>query len=190
MARTINALTMGLAGNVRGLGLTFRRSRSGGIHVMTTPQASTKPPTAAQQATRDQFREAAAAGREAVKDPATKAFYQQFVDDSTPSAYAAAMQDRLIAPTIKEVHFDEYLGKPGDQIRITAFDNFGVARVTVLIQNPDQSVVEEGDAVRSPGTLDWIYTATADNESLGGDVVTIHAFDHAGNNITYTQTLD
>ncbi len=189
MAKAINALTMGLSGNVNGLGLTFRRGRNGDIHAMTTPQGSSKPATAAQQITRDQFREAAAAGREAVKDPATKAYYQQFVDDNTASAYAAAMQDRLTPPTVKAVDMEAYSGKIGEKIRVTAFDNFGVTRVHVVVHNPDGSLVEEGDAVQQAGTLDWLYTTTAVNASLDGDVISVFALDRAGNNVTFSQPV-
>ncbi|MBC7448583.1 MAG: hypothetical protein H7330_11045 [Hymenobacteraceae bacterium] len=189
MAKTINALTMGLSGNIPGLGLTFRRGRDGSIHAMTTPLPSTKPATAAQEATREQFREAAAAGREAVKDPATKAYYAQFVDDVTASAYAAAMQDRLMPPTIKQVNVDDYTGQIGTPIRVTAFDNHGVTRVSVHIHNLDGSLVEEGDATQQAGTLQWVYTARVRNASLTDDLISVQAFDRAGNNVTFSQAL-
>ena len=98
---------------------------------------------AAQQVVRDQFREATAAGREAVKDPATKAYYAQFVDENTASAYAAAMNDRLVPPTIKQFSLDDYTGQVGDTIRVTAFDNFGVVRCAL----PERAVGAVGVVV-------------------------------------------
>jgi hypothetical protein len=56
-----------------------------------------------------------------------------------------------------------------------------VQQVTVKIENADATFVEEGQAVLSPDGLSWIYTATAANESLSGDKITVTATDRPQN---------
>lgn len=187
MAKATNAFTQGISGKVAGI--VFRRGRNGDIILTNAPRTSSQTPSTAQQQQRDNFSKAAAFGREALKDPSLKAEYEQRIDDNTPSAQSAAMQDALAGPVIHDVDFSAYHGQIGDKIRIIATDNHAVQRVTVRIQNPDGTLVEEGNAVQQPGGFEWHYTATVKNTSLPGDEIHISAFDRPGNAGTHDQTL-
>ena len=50
-----------------------------------------------------------------------------------------------------------------------------------MIANGDGSVVEQGDAVQQTNGIDWLYTATAVNESTAGDRIEVRASDKPGN---------
>jgi len=92
-----------------------------------------------------------------------------------------AVADFFHAPDIEEVDLSGYSGRVGDEIRIKATDDFGVQQVIVRIENSDATLVEEGQAVKSPNELHWIYRATAVNESLNGDKITVTATDRPHN---------
>jgi hypothetical protein len=60
-------------------------------------------------------------------------------------------------------------------------DDYQVAQVQVTILNADGSLVEQGDAVKQENEVDWLYTATANNDSTHGDKIVIQATDTPGN---------
>jgi len=187
MAKATNALTQGISGKVAGL--VFRRNRDGSIAIGNAPRTSTKPLSAAQQQTRDKFTQGANFAREVTKDPALKAEYEARIDENTPSAYSAAIQDALQGPVIHDVDFSAYTGQVGDKIRIIATDNHAVRRVHVRILNPDASLVEEGDAVQQGSGVEWLYIATAANASLPGDEIHVSAYDRPGNQALTKETI-
>jgi hypothetical protein len=75
-------------------------------------------------------------------------------------------------------------------IRIKATDDFKVQQVSVRIENADASLIEEGQAVADPDERFWIYTATAVNESLTGDKITVSATDRPQNVSREEQVLE
>ncbi|UOQ71343.1 hypothetical protein [Hymenobacter cellulosilyticus] len=115
------------------------------------------------------------------QDPALKAAYETGVDVNTTSSYVVAVADYLSAPSIRNVDFSAYHGKPGDVITVQATDNFAVTEVRVRIQNPDGTLVEEGPALPDPDGFTFRFTAKASNTSLEGDKITVTAADRPGN---------
>ena len=158
MAKATNALTQGISGKVTGL--IFRRNANGTVSVGDAPRPTTKAPTAGALAQRQRFQQAAFYGRAVLQDPAQQAAYQTGVDVNTNSAYTVAVSDYLNAPDIRDVDFSAYHGAIGDVILIHATDDFAVARVHVRIQNPDGTLVEEGDALPDPDSYTYRYKAT------------------------------
>ncbi|TGE24017.1 hypothetical protein E5K00_02035 [Hymenobacter aquaticus] len=187
MAKDTNALTQGLSGKVSGL--VFRRNANGTVTVGNAPRPSSKAPTEEALAQRQRFQQAAFYGRAIQQDPALKAAYETGKDTNTNSSYLVAVADYLSAPAIRHVDFSAYRGQPGDVILVQATDNFAVADVRVLIQNPDGSLVEEGPAQPEPDGFTFRFTATVANVSLEGDKITVTVADRPGNRTTEAQTL-
>ena len=187
MAKATNALTQGISGKVTGL--VFRQNANGSVSVGDAPRPSSKAPTAGMLAQRQRFQQAAFYGRAIQQDPAQKAAYETAVDVNTQSAYTVAVADYLNAPDIRNVDFSAYRGTIGDAIVIQATDDFAVHHVHVRIQNPDGSLVEEGDATADPDGYTYRYAATARNASLAGDKIIVTAFDNPGNETTTQNTL-
>lgn len=183
MAKATNALTQGLSGKVSGL--VFRQNANGTVSVGDAPRPSSKAPTANILAQRQRFQQAAFYGRTAQQDPV----YATGIDANTQSAYTVAVADYLNAPDIQHVDFSAYRGLVGDVILVQATDDFAVARVHVHIQNPDGTLVEEGDALPDPDGFTFRYKATVKNASLAGDKVTISVYDRPGNETTEQKTL-
>lgn len=84
-------------------------------------------------------------------------------------------------PHINEIDLSHYTGQPDSYIQVRAVDDFEVKEVTVTIQNSDGTEVESGAAVLQEGSIWWRYTATATNESLEGDKITVRVSDIPGN---------
>ncbi len=89
-----------------------------------------------------------------------------------------AVADYLNVPDIRDVDFSAYRGAVGDGIVIHATDDFAINHVHVCIQNPDGSLVEEGNA---PDGYTFRCVATAKNASLAGDKIIVTAADTPGN---------
>ncbi|GAB3584211.1 hypothetical protein [Hymenobacter daeguensis] len=187
MAKATNALTQGLSGKVSGL--VFRQNANGTVSVGDAPRPSSKAPTPAILAQRQRFQRAAFYGRATQQDPAQKAAYQSATSPDIQSACAVAVADYLNAPDIRSVDFSAYRGAIGDEIVIQATDDFAVHHVHVRIQNPDGTLVEEGDATPDPDGYTYRYTATAQNASLAGDKILVSAYDNPGNETTQQKTL-
>ena len=187
MAKATNVLTQGISGKVTGL--VFRQHANGSVSVGDAPRPSSKAPTAGMLAHRERFQQAAFYGRAIQQDPARKAAYETAVDVNTQSAYTVAVADYLNAPDIRNVDFSAYRGAIGDVIVIQATDDFAVHHVHVRIQNPDGSLVEEGDALADPDRYIYRYAATVRNTSLAGDKILVTAYDNPGNETTQQKTL-
>jgi hypothetical protein len=100
-----------------------------------------------------------------------------------------AVADFFHAPDIDAIDLSGYHDKPGDVIRIEVTDDFAVKEVKVVITNPDGSLVEEGFATPGAVGYEWMYKATAANESLTGDRIEIYASDTPGNISVKTEEL-
>jgi hypothetical protein len=187
MAKATNALTQGISGKVTGL--VFRQNANGSVSVGDAPRPSSKVPTTGMLAQRQRFQQAAFYGRAIQQDPTQKAAYETGVDVNTQSAYIVAVADYLNAPDIRNVDFSAYRGQIGDLIVIQATDDFAVHHVHVRIQNPDGSLVEEGDATAAPDAYTFRYAATTTNTTLAGDKIIVSAFDNPGNETTEQKTL-
>jgi hypothetical protein len=134
------------------------------------------PPSEAQLEHRKHFREAAAYAQLALSN-GQRAFYELKAErnENGATAFALAVADYLSEPTVESVYSDGYNGQIGNEIIITASDNFGVVQVKVVLSANQGAWVEEGLAVVDPaGSGDWIYTATT--EAPAGAEVTINVF--------------
>jgi hypothetical protein len=100
-----------------------------------------------------------------------------------------AVADFLHAPNIDEIDLTAYHGTVNDTIRVRVTDDFRVQQVQVSILNSDGSIVEQGDAVKQTNQIDWVYTATAANESTEGDKIVVRASDKPGHISTLEQTM-
>jgi hypothetical protein len=73
--------------------------------------------------------------------------------------YNLAITDWFGAPKVLEIDVDGWTGEKGQTIRVKARDNVMVTRVTVIIRDLDENVLETGDA--TPSAEDnawWNYT--------------------------------
>lgn len=74
------------------------------------------------------------------------------------TAYTIAMADWFGAPKVLEIDVDNWTGEIGQVIRVKAKDNVMVARVTVVIRDAEEKVLETGEAVRlEEGSAWWSY---------------------------------
>ncbi len=178
MAKARNLILDGVSGKI-GNSIVISQ-RSGQTIISQAPGKRTKEQSEAQKAHQVEFQQATIYGRSQMIDPASKAEYAAKAG-GFKSPYNVAVADFLNAPHVDVIDFSKYTGSLGDPIRVRTTDDFKVVQVFVRINNADGSLVEEGYAVQSDNLLDWIYTATAANESLEGDRIIIRASDKPGN---------
>ena len=138
---------------------------------------------------RQRVQQAAFYAHDVRNDPERKAAYGKHTDEILRSPYAVAVADYLNAPNITNVDFTSYRGQVGDVIVVKATDDFALHHVHILIQNPDGSIVEEGDVMAEADGTTFRYVATAKNDSLVGDKITVTATDHPGNETTKQTVL-
>ena len=75
------------------------------------------------------------------------------------TAYYIAIADWFDGPKVREINVDHWTGKVGQTIHVKARDNVMVARVSVVIRDAHDNVLEMGEAVRSEaGSAWWRYT--------------------------------
>jgi hypothetical protein len=181
-----NVVTYGLSGKIGDV-LVFSQ-RNGRTIVSKIPQSPTNA-SAKQKGQRKRFQQATIYAKVALEDKPTKERYDAAAKKKKNlTAYNVAVADFFNAPDIHSVDLSAYTGAAGDTIRMIVSDDFAVKSVQVCILNADGSLVEEGFAVNSAGTI-WIYTATQNNESLDGDKIIITASDLPGNRTTEEQSL-
>ena len=71
------------------------------------------------------------------------------------TAYSIAVTDWSGAPDVLEIDVDDWTGEIGQTIRVKARDNVMVARVSVVIRDAEENVLEMGEAVQSEAGSDW-----------------------------------
>ncbi|MBW8522890.1 hypothetical protein K0U91_15375 [Chryseobacterium chendengshani] len=181
-----NIVTHGLSGKVRDL-LVFSQ-RNGKTIVSKVPRERTGEASEKQQAHRLKFQKAILYAKSVLADPDKKELYEGMSDKSEgKTTFNVAVADLLNAPDIETVDLSAYTGNPGDTIRVTVTDDFGVTGVMVKIENSDGSLVEEGSAVMQGA--EWIYIATVQNTDLTEDKITVTATDLPANLSEKTQIL-
>ena len=114
------------------------------------------------------------------RNKAKKAAYIVSAEENE-TAYNVAVADFLNDPHINKIDVSHYTGQPDSYIQVCAVDDFEVKKVTVSIQNSDETEVESGAAVLQDGSIWWRYTATATNELLEGDKIIIRVSNIPGN---------
>jgi len=146
-----NIVITGLSGSL-GDQLVIQEARGGRTIVRTKPRPSDKPPSEAQTAQRDQFREAVTYAKQAAKsEPA----YAAKAEGTAQTAFNVALADFLHPPEIVELDVSGYTGKVGETIRVRARDDVAVKTVNVAIAAADGTLIESGAAAAAAGVPGW-----------------------------------
>jgi len=89
----------------------------------------------------------------------TQKVYTHKAKRTGTTAYYIAIADWFDAPKVREINVDGWTGEIGQTIRVKARDNVMVARVSVVIRDAEDNVLEMGEAVQSEaGSAWWNYT--------------------------------
>ena len=111
---------------------------------------------------RERFKQAAAYGKLALANPATRVLYEQAAKEKDVPVFSLCVADFFNAPTVQSVDLSAYNGQVGDTIQVIASDDFGVVNVHLTLKIADGTLIESGNAIQDPvGTGNWNYTATA-----------------------------
>jgi hypothetical protein len=112
----------------------------------------------------------------------TQEVYLKKAKGSGVSAYYIAIADWFEGPKVREINLDDWTGESGQIIRVKARDNVKVARVSVIIRNAQDEVVEMGEAAQSaPGSPWWIYMTRSLVSTTPFPSVEATAYDLPGN---------
>ena len=109
---------------------------------------------------RERFKQAAAYGKLALANPATRALYEQAAKEKDVPVFSVCVADFFNAPTVQSMDFSAYNGQVGDTIQVIASDDFSVVNVHLTLKNAEGTFIESGNAIEA-GTGQWNYTATA-----------------------------
>ncbi|MBV8252339.1 MAG: hypothetical protein JO154_07000 [Chitinophaga sp.] len=159
--------------------LVFRQ-RYGQSLLCKRPKKSNRPLSDAQLLVRQKFQTASVYAKSVMANPDLLALYQ-LVAKNGRTAYNVAMADAFRAPEIRELDASAYTGVVGSRIRVRAFDDFKVKAVQVSIFSAANALLEQGAAVMSDNGMDWMYTATKENQALKGSKIKAQASDLPGN---------
>lgn len=108
--------------------------------------------TPAQMAQQEKFRNASVYAKDLE-------LYIEKAKGSPQHPYNVAMADWLHPPEIKEINLAGWTGQAGQSIFIQAVDDVEVQRVSVVITDEDDAVLEQGLAVNE-GSGWWKYQTT------------------------------
>ena len=178
MSRKTNDLTKtysGIFGNQ-----VVMNSRRGKLTMTIQPPKPVRKPSKKQLEWRRKFQDASNYAKYLLKVPERLSFYTGKLRKGL-TTYNLALKDILNPPSIHKIDTSEYHGKPGEKIRVTAYDIFALAKVTVRIVRANGSIAEQGVCAYnlSPGTYDYI--ATTEVSDLSGVTVKATACDMPGN---------
>ena len=96
--------------------------------------------------------------------------------------YYIALADWFGEPKVLEIDVDDWSGEIGQTIHVKARDNIMVVRVTVVIRDTDENVLEMGEAVQSAtGSAWWNYTTKSHVKMAPFPIVEATAEDLPGN---------
>jgi len=141
--------------------------RVGDRQIYVKPRVSEPKPTEGMLEVRRVFTEAAAYSKGVFRIPARREPFEVIAAAAGLKVYPTIMTDFLTKPVIRDVKTDGYHGHTGDVIAVLARADLALAAVHVRLRKPDDTVLEEGDAVLASG--EYRYTATHDAPA-GADV--------------------
>jgi hypothetical protein len=175
MAKVRNNIVMhGLSGTL-GDQITVKQDKAGRtIMSVKATYPEDRQFTEQQKAQQEQFKEAAAYAKGAAK---VEPMYAQKAEGTPKSAYNVAMADWFHPPEIADIDLAQWTGQAGQTIRIKASDDMKVSRVTVVITDENDAVLEQGAATAGDGVW-WNYTTTA--AASGQPKVVVSAADLPG----------
>jgi hypothetical protein len=180
-----NVVTHGVTGKIGDL-LQFRQRH--GRTIIAKIASRSNNVTTGQQMVRDKFRLAAAYAKSAMMDPQLKKLYGLRAGGEITS-YNLAIKDFFEPPVIKTVNTEAYHGQVGNTIIINAMDDTEVKEVRVQIFDSDDSLMEEGLAIRDGEEDNWIYTVTVFLNPTAMGRLIVEAFDLPGNKTSYEKSL-
>jgi hypothetical protein len=160
-----NIIIQGLSGSL-GDQLVIQTGKGGQTIIRTKPRPSDRPPTAAQEAQREQFREASDYASAAQGEPV----YVEKAAGTAKTARNVAMADWFHPPEVVEVDLAGWTGGVGETLRARAQDDVQVQTVRFVIAAEDGTLVEEGPGVAAGG-LWWEYVTRVDHPGGRGQVL-------------------
>ena len=136
-----------------------KRDRAGRVILCRKPVfAGDREFTKAQKGQQGRFREAALYAKSAV---AREAIYNQIAAGTARTGYNVAIADWFHPPEIEMIDLSGWTGRPGESIAIKALDDVMVRRVTVMIADGEDRVIEQGEAVpeeaQEADASWWVY---------------------------------
>lgn len=183
-----NLLVKGARGNV-GKQFVYRKHGDNTTIARMPSVNKDAVPSEKQAANRELFADAATYAQGVMSSADLKKEYEKKATPGT-TAFNIAFRDYLKAPVIKKIDVSNYKGSVGSVIVINAKDDFRVALVKVSIHSSTGVLVEEGNAILDPIKRRlWNYTATQNNATLAGSVVSAVATDLPGNSGSLEITL-
>ena len=173
------SLIAGLSGAIGGL--VYCETADG---LIVRRQGEPKPdrsPTPAELVRNANFQRARAYGNQVKVDPVLAPLYQ-LVCTGRMTPYQAGFRDCQRPPVIDSIDLGSFTGKPGASILVSAWDDFQVTKLTVLIRDTsNQKTLEQGPATLSPLRRKWVYTTTSDIAVETSVIVEATACDRPGN---------
>lgn len=116
----------------------------------------------------------------------TQEVYLRKAKRTRTTAYYIALVDWFSAPRLREIDVDDWTGRIGETIRVKVRDNVMVARVSVVIRDAEENVLEMGEAVQSEaGSPWWNYTTKRRVPMTPFPIVEATAQDLAGNSDSF-----
>src|SRR5512134_3423160 len=105
--------------------LVFKKYK--GRTIVCQKPTFTKPPSPAQIAERQHFKEAVAYAKFVLAEPSKHEFYEPIAKERDTSVYWLALSDFRKKPSIQRLDLSRYNGRMGDIISIRAVDDIGLA---------------------------------------------------------------
>lgn len=184
---TENILVRNIYGGI-GKQVVFRQRGEKTIMAKWPSIDKNRKPTPGQSAAQLEFQKAVYFAQYVRRDEKLTAIYKKLARKGQ-SIYHAAISDAKMAPELSDPNVTDYAGQPGQQLIITATDNYKVERVYCSIFAAGGQLLESGEAIQLHNDQDWAYTATAENPSLPGTTIRFSAFDVPRNETQLTITL-
>lgn len=126
------------------------------------------------------FRQATSYAKWLVDSGEVPEIYEAKAERKRLTVYNIAIKDFFNAPDVYSIDLQDYTGKAGEEILVSALDDVEVMAVHVILRKDDE-VVEEGDAEKDKyNAAVWRYTTQKDN-GIEGTVVEAYAEDRPGN---------
>jgi len=148
------------------------------------PDCSKVIKSAAQLANMAKFGKASKYSKAVKNDPQlSKDYSEKKKKTKYKDVYHAAMSDCMTKPKVQKVDLKIYRGQPGNVIRISAWDNFRVETVNVMILNDKGQLIERCAAVSKlySGNTEWEYKATVENIDYKSSRILVQVKDLPGN---------
>jgi len=178
-----NVMVRGLSGSF-GEQMVIRIDKAGRTIVSNKPEFDeNRVFTPAQQAQQERFREASIYA----KDAKDQVIYKEKAEGTSKTSANVAMADWFHAPEIKEIDLSEWAGQAGQCIRVRALDDVQVQKVSVVITDENDMVLEQGLADAEDGGW-WIYQTTG--SAAGNPKVLVAAEDLPGHITEMTKNLN